>query len=73
MSSINEKSIRVVAFSGDTKDYRMWSARFMAAAHVKKYNECLTEDFSKKAKVKKVDTEVATDLVGEVSTDLSDE
>ena len=33
MSTINEKSIRVVAFSGKTKDYRMWSARFMAAAY----------------------------------------
>jgi len=45
----------------------------MAAAHVKKYNKCLIDDFSKKGKVKKVDTEVTTDLGGEVSTDLTDE
>ena len=52
-------------------------AKYLARAQIwvlhQKYNKCLINDFSKKAKVKKVDTEVATDLVGEVSTDLSDE
>ena len=53
MSTINEKAIRVVAFSGKSKDYRMWAARFMAAAQVKKYHRCLIEDFSKQVVVKK--------------------
>ena len=56
MSTINEKAIRVVTFSGKTKDYRMWAARFMAAAHVKKHHKCLIEDFSKQVKVKKETT-----------------
>ena len=51
MSSINDKAIRVVAFSGKSADYRMWAARFMAAAHVKAYNRCLVEDFSKSEEV----------------------
>ena len=51
MSSINDKAIRVVAFSGKSTDYRMWAARFMAAAHVKAYNRCLVEDFSKSEEV----------------------
>ena len=51
MSSINDKAIRVVAFSGKSADYRMWAARFMAAAHVKAYNRYLVEDFSKSEEV----------------------
>ena len=47
MLSINKKAIRVVSFSGKSADYRMWAAKFMAAAHVKAYNRCLVEDFSK--------------------------
>ena len=51
MSSINDKAIRVVAFSGKSTDYRMWAARFMAASHVKAYNRCLLEDFSESEEV----------------------
>ena len=51
MSNINDKAIRVVAFSGKSADYRMWAARFMAAAHVKAYNRCLLEDFSKSEEI----------------------
>ena len=47
MSNINEKAIRIVAFSGKSVDYRMWAARFMAAAHVKSYSKCLLQDLSK--------------------------
>ena len=53
MVGINEKAIRIVAFSGKSKDYRMWAARFMAGAHVKKYHQCLLEDFSEKEIVKR--------------------
>ena len=52
MSSINDKAIRVVAFSGKSTYYRMWAARFMAAAHVKAYNRCLLEDLSKREEIK---------------------
>ena len=47
MMNINEKAIRIVAFSGKSADYRMWAARFMAAAHVKSYSKCLLQDLSK--------------------------
>ena len=53
MVGINEKAIRIVAFSGKSKDYRMWVARLMAGAHVKKYQQCLVEDFSKREIVKR--------------------
>ena len=51
MSNINDKAIRVLAFSGKAADYMMWAARFMAAAHVKAYNRCLMEDFSKSEEI----------------------
>ena len=47
MSNINEKAIRIVAFTGKSADYRMWAARVMAAAHVKSYSKCLLQDLSK--------------------------
>lgn len=47
MSNINEKAIRIVAFTGKSADYRMWAARFMAAAHVKSYSKCLLLDLPK--------------------------
>ena len=53
MVGISEKFIRVVAFSGKSKDYRMWAARFMAGAHVKRYQQCLVEDFSEREIVRR--------------------
>ena len=53
MVGINEKAIRIVAFSGKSKDYRMCAARFMATVHVKKYQQCLLEDFSEKEVVRR--------------------
>ena len=46
--------IRVVAFSGKSADYRMWTARFIAAAHVKANNRCLLEDLSKSEEIEEV-------------------
>lgn len=63
MSTVNEKVIRVVVFSGKSKDCRIWAVRFMAAAHVKKYHKCLIKDFSKQVVVKKV-----SDSGGEVGS-----
>ena len=53
MTNINEKAIRIVAFSGKSVDYRMWAARFMAAAHVKSYSKCLLNDLSKSEEIEK--------------------
>ena len=53
MVGINEKAIRVVAFSGKSKDYRMWAVRFMTGAHMKKYQQCLVEDFSEREIVRR--------------------
>ena len=53
MLNINEKAIRIVAFSGKSVDYRMWVARFMAAAHVKSYSKCLLNDLSKSEEIEK--------------------
>lgn len=47
MSNINDKVIRVVAFSGKSVDYRMRAVGSMEAAHVKAYSRYLQEDFSK--------------------------
>jgi len=66
---INEKAIRVVAFSGQSKDYRMWSARFMAGARVKKYHECLIEDFAETDIMKKKVAEaMASETGGETAS-----
>ena len=62
MVSVNEKAIRVVAFSGKSKDYRMWAARFLAGAHVKNYQQCLMEDFSERKIVsKRIKSEASTE------------
>ena len=37
MTDTIEKTIRIVSFSGKQKDWRMWSAQFMARAYVKEY------------------------------------
>lgn len=47
MSSINDKAIRVVAFSGKSAGYRMGAARLKAASNVNANSRCLVEDFSK--------------------------
>ena len=53
MSNINEKAIRIVAFSGKSIDYRMWAARFMAAVHIKSYSKYLLNDFTKSEQIEK--------------------
>ena len=57
MSNINEKAIRIVAFSGKSVDYRMWAARFVVAAHVKSYSKCLLSDISKSEQIEKAVSE----------------
>ena len=59
MTNINEKAIRIVAFSGKSTDYKMWAARFMAAAHVKSYSKCLLQDLSKCDEIEKAVSEAA--------------
>ena len=39
--SENEKSVRIIPFSGKKADWRIWSKRFLAAADKKKYKEVL--------------------------------
>ena len=56
--NINEKAIRIVAFSGKLIDYMMWAARFMAAAHVKSYSKYLLDDFTKSEQIEKAVREV---------------
>ena len=41
MSSEN-KSIRVIAFSGKAKDYRIWARKFMSLASIKGYKKVTT-------------------------------
>ena len=42
MSSLSEKSIRVVTFSGKKKDWRMWSRQFLAIVGKREYKDILT-------------------------------
>ena len=60
MTNINEKTIRVVAFSGKSADYRMWAAMNLAAAHVKSYSKCLTQDLSKCDEIEEAVREAAS-------------
>ena len=42
MSGIDaEKSIRIIPFSGKDEDWRMWSRKFLARAHLRKYKGVL--------------------------------
>jgi hypothetical protein len=40
--SSESKSIRVIAFSGKAKDYRMWARKFMSLASIKGYKKIMT-------------------------------
>ena len=40
-SESNEKTIRILTFSGKKEDWMMWSDKFMAKAMMKGYNEIL--------------------------------
>ena len=40
--SSETKSIRVIAFSGKAKDYRMWARKFMSLASIKGYKKIMT-------------------------------
>ena len=42
MSGYNEKTIRIVQFSGKKNDWRMWSKQFLALSGQKKYKDLLT-------------------------------
>ena len=42
MSGYNEKTIRIVQFSGKKNDWRMWSKQFLALSGRKKYKDLLT-------------------------------
>ena len=37
----SEVAVRVIPFSGKVEDWRLWSAKFLAKAHVKGYREIL--------------------------------
>ena len=41
MSENDEKTIRILQFSGKEEDWRMWSAKFMAKAKMKGFHEIL--------------------------------
>ena len=42
MSSLEEKSIRVIEFSGKSSDWKIWSRKFLARANRKGYKKLLT-------------------------------
>ena len=42
MSTTNEKSIRIVQFSGKKKDWRMWRKQFLAVSGKRDYKDVLT-------------------------------
>ena len=42
MSTNNEKSIRVIQFSGKKKDWRMWQKQFLAISSKREYKDILT-------------------------------
>ena len=42
MSTTNEKSIRIVQFSGKKKDWRMWRKQFLAVSGKREYKDVLT-------------------------------
>ena len=41
MSATNERSIRTIQFSGKTKDWRMWSKKFLALSGKREYKDIL--------------------------------
>jgi hypothetical protein len=44
MADMNESTIRVIPFSGERKDFRMWSGKFLAQAEKMRYREALDGD-----------------------------
>ncbi len=44
MSKIEEKSIRVINFSGNDEDWEYWSVKFEARADLRGFGELLTGD-----------------------------
>ena len=42
MSSLEQKSIKVIEFTGKDKDWKIWSKKFLAQANRKGYKKLLT-------------------------------
>ena len=52
MGETDEKTIKVLQFSGKEEDWRMWSAKFMARANLRGFAEILNAK-----KIAPIDTE----------------
>ena len=42
MSSLEQKSIKIIEFTGKDKDWKIWSRKFLAQANRKGYNKLLS-------------------------------